>query len=348
MLNDRIESKWIDAFEQVFALCKVKTGDDVAILSETQSRSLNVQLAELALQRFGVRAFHVVVASPPQGSPVPVRSTGASRALSGHKAAIASLREVSLVVDLTVEGLLHAPELPDILSGGKARLLMISNEHPDALERLVPDAAMQDRVKAAVKRCRAASQMTVTSAAGTDLTVDMREARTAGVWGWTDRPGTVAHWPGGVVVSFPRAGSVNGRLVLDAGDVNLTFKRYLERPLNLVIEADFVTSIDGEGTDGELMRRYFAAWGDPNAYATSHVGWGLNEGARYEALAMYDKRDTNGTEIRAYAGNFLYSTGANEFAGRFTEGHFDLPVRGTTIRLDGVAVVEDGRLSDAG
>ena len=34
---------------------------------------------------------------------------------------------------------------------------------------------------------------------------------------------------------------------------------------------------------------------------------------------MYDKADLNGTELRA-AGNFLYSTGANEFAGRFTEG----------------------------
>jgi hypothetical protein len=29
---------------------------------------------------------------------------------------------------------------------------------------------------------------------------------------------------------------------------------------------------------------------------------------------MYDQRDTNGTEIRAVSGNFLFSTGANEFA----------------------------------
>jgi hypothetical protein len=35
--------------------------------------------------------------------------------------------------------------------------------------------------------------------ASTDLTVAMDGAATAGVWGWTDRPGTVAHWPGGVV-----------------------------------------------------------------------------------------------------------------------------------------------------
>ena len=63
----------------------------------------------------------------------------------------------------------------------------------------------------------------------------------------------------------------------------------------------------------------------------SHVGWGMNPTARYEALAMYDQRDTNGTELRAVAGNFLFSTGANEFAGRYTAGHFDMPVMRTTI-----------------
>ena len=69
---------------------------------------------------------------------------------------------------------------------------------------------------------------------------------------------------------------------------------------------------------------------------------GMNPGARYEALTMYDQRDTNGTEIRAVSGNFLFSTGANEFAGRYTSGHFDLPMMGTTIELDGVAVVKEG------
>ena len=57
---------------------------------------------------------------------------------------------------------------------------------------------------------------------------------------------------------------------------------------------------------------------------------------------MYDQRDTNGTEIRAVAGNFLFSTGANEFAGRYTAGHFDLPVMRTTITVDGTVVVKDG------
>jgi 2,5-dihydroxypyridine 5,6-dioxygenase len=343
MFTDRIEAPWIDAFETVLRLCRAEPGLPICLLAESQSRRLNLDLAELAALRLGCRPFRVVVPTPPQTAPVPVRSTGASRALQGHPGALAALKASPLILDLTLEGLLHAPELAEILRAG-SRVLMVSNEHPEALARLVPRPEDEAPVKAAVKRARMTKRMTVVSAAGTDLTIAMDGATTAGVWGWTDRPGTVAHWPGGVVVSFPKAGSVNGTLVLDAGDANLTFKRYLERPVRLELRDDYIVSITGDGTDAELMRRYFAAWDDPAAYAVSHVGWGMNPRARYEALAMYDRRDTNGTELRAFAGNFLFSTGANEFAGRFTEGHFDIPVRNCTIALDGEPVVVEGRL----
>jgi 2,5-dihydroxypyridine 5,6-dioxygenase len=187
--------------------------------------------------------------------------------------------------------------------------------------------------------------MRVTSAAGTDLEVVLEGAPSAGVWGWTDRPGTVAHWPGGVVVAFPRAGTVNGTLVLAPGDANLTFKRIVETPVRLTIRDDHIVAIEGQGADAALMREHLAAWNDPAAHAVSHVGWGLNPRARREALLFHDKEDLNGTELRAAAGNFLFSTGANEFAGRYTEGHFDLPVFGCTIALDGEIVVKEGRLA---
>lgn len=343
MLADRIEGKWIDAFARTFELCQVKPGEVVAILSETQSRALNVQLAELALLRLGARPFHVVVPTPPQSAPVPVRSTGASDAVQKLEPVVAALTASGMVVDLTVEGMLHAPELPAILKGG-ARLLLVSNEHPEALERLVPDPALAPKVKAGVKLLKAARTMSVTSAAGTALTIKLEGALPAGVWGWCDRPGMVAHWPGGLCLCFPRAGSVDGTLVLAPGDVNLTFKRYVETPVRLRIEGDYVTRIEGEGVDAELMRSYFAAWGDRDAYAVSHVGWGMNPRARWDAMAMYDKRDFNGTELRAFAGNFLYSTGANETAGRHTLGHFDLPLRHCTVSLDGTPLVENGVL----
>jgi 2,5-dihydroxypyridine 5,6-dioxygenase len=97
--------------------------------------------------------------------------------------------------------------------------------------------------------------------------------------------------------------------------------------------------------DAELMRRYFDASGDREAFGVSQVGWSLSDRARHEARALYDRENFNGTELRALAGNFLCSTGANEFAARDTEGHFDLPLRGCSLRQDDAVVAREGRLA---
>ena len=342
-----IEGQWIDMFVHTFNLCGVQPGDACAVLSETQTRPDLPKLSELALLRLGARPFHLVLPGKVLAAPVPVRSTGASDAIGRLEPVVQALAASVFVADCTVEGLQHAAELPRILSGG-ARVLVISHEHPEILERCLPHTEDEAPVRDAMRRLKAAREMHVTSAAGTDLRVTLAGARIGGVWGFTSKPGTLSHWPGGLVLAFPAAGSVNGTLVLDRGDVNLTFKRYLQDPVRLLIENDHAVQVQGDGIDAEMMRGYLAAWGqtaeDRAAYAVSHLGWGLNRRARWDAMNFYDKCDFNGTELRAFAGNFLYSTGANEVAGRHTLGHFDLPLRGCTVRLDGVAVVEQGVL----
>ncbi|MDF2462118.1 MAG: peptidase [Ramlibacter sp.] len=343
MLQHPLEPAWVDAFEAVLSRCALRPGDTVAILSESQTRPELPELARMAAARMGCQAFLLVVTTPFEAGPA-VRSTGASTALQQIAPVVAALAGSTLVVDCTVEGLMHAPELPAILKGG-ARVIYVSNEHPEALARLVPDDSIEPLVREHVRRLRAAKSMRITSVAGTDLTVAMAGATCGGNWGYTTRPGTMTHWPGGLALAFPAAGSVNGTLVLAEGDVNLTFKRYIERPITLRVENDYVTRIEGAGVDAELMRSYIAAWGDKEAYAVSHLGYGLNAAARWDSMALYDKRDFNGTELRAFAGNFLYSTGANEVAGRYTRGHFDLPLRNCTVALDGVTVVEQGKVA---
>lgn len=343
MLQEKIEPAWLDAFEAVLRRCALQAGDTVAVLSESQSRPVLPTLARLAATRLGARVFDLVLPGSFESKQPVARSTGASAAIQNIAPVVAALAGSTLVVDCTVEGLMHAPELPAILAGG-ARVLYVSNEHPEALARLVPGDGLEPLVKEHVKRLRAAKRMRVSSPAGTDLSISMAGASCGGNWGYTVRPGTMTHWPGGLALAFPAAGSVNGTLVLAEGDVNLTFKRYIERPITLRIENDYVVKIEGAGVDAELMRSYIAAWGDREAYAVSHVGYGLNAAARWDSMALYDKRDFNGTELRAFAGNFLYSTGANEVARRYTQGHFDLPLRGCTIELDGAVVVDAGRV----
>jgi 2,5-dihydroxypyridine 5,6-dioxygenase len=343
ILQDRIEHKWIEAFARQFELCAVRPGDVVGILSETQSRPLNVQLAELALLRIGARPFHVVMPTPPLREPVPVRSTGSSWAVGGIEPVIAALAACPFVADLTVEGVIHSPETMAIRRNG-TRVLYISNDHPESLERTRADPAMKDRIAASRALMGAARAMHVGSPAGTDLHVTLEGAMVGGNVGFCDQPGQWASWPGGIQSCFPRPGAVNGTLVLDRGDVNFTFKRYLESRVTLRIEDDFVVEIAGDGWDAELMRSYFEAWGDRNAYGVSHVSWGMNPAARWDALMMYDKGDVNATEGRAVAGAFLYSTGANPAAERFSLGHYDLTLRNCTIALDGRTIVEGGRL----
>ncbi len=334
-------------FVDVFRLCGVQAGDACAVLSETLTRPDLPLLSMLALQRIGARPFHLVMPGKPSPCAVPIRSTGASDAVGQLGPVVQALASCVFVADCTVEGLQHAAELPRILAGG-ARVLAISHEHPEILERCLPRAEDQAPVREAMRRLKLAKFMHVTSAAGTDLTVDLMGARIGGVWGFTSKPGTLSHWPGGLVLAFPAAGRVNGTLVLDRGDVNLTFKRYLQDPVRLLIENDHAVKIEGAHVDAELMRGYLQAFAtspdDRAAYAVSHLGWGLNRRARWDAMNFYDKADFNGTELRAFAGNFLYSTGANEVAGRHTLGHFDLPLRGCTVMLDGVAVVQAGCL----
>ena len=343
MLQETLEPAWIAAFETVLARCALRPGDTVAVLSESQSRPVLVELARLAAARMGCRFFSLSVPSVLETSGPAVRSTGASTALQQLAPVVAALAGSTLVIDCTVEGLMHAPELPAILGGG-ARVIYVSNEHPEALARLLPSDSLEQLVKNHVKRLRAAKTLRVTSAAGSNLTISLTGATCGGNWGYTAKPGTMTHWPGGLALAFPSAGSVNGTLVLAPGDVNLTFKRYIERPITLRIEDDYVTAIEGDGVDADLMRSYIAAWGDREAYAVSHVGYGLNDAARWDSMALYDKRDFNGTELRAFAGNFLYSTGANEVAGRFTRGHFDLPLRNCTVEIDGSVVVKAGQV----
>jgi 2,5-dihydroxypyridine 5,6-dioxygenase len=337
------EWRWVSRFAEQFRLCGLHAGEECIVLSETASRRELVEASMLAAQSLGAAAFHVTMMTPANPGPVALRSTGTSLAIHENRAALAALTTATFVVDCTVEGLLHSKELRPILASG-ARVLMISNEHPEVFERLPHDEGMAKRVAIGYEMLCAAGEMRVTSAAGTDLIVNLADGFKAGSTGVTDGAGSIAHWPGGLVLVFPARHRVEGTVVLAPGDLNLTFKDYVRDPITLTIEDDNVVDVGGDGVDAGVFRSYMAAFDDPDAYATSHVGWGMNPHARWDYLQLYDRSQHNGTEARAFEGNFMYSTGANETANRFTRCHFDLPMRDCSVSLDGVPVVDHGRL----
>jgi 2,5-dihydroxypyridine 5,6-dioxygenase len=110
-----------------------------------------------------------------------------------------------------------------------------------------------------------------------------------------------------------------------------------------------VTSIEG-GVEAALLRDYMEVFNDPEAYALSHIGWGLQPRARWSTLGLLDREAHIGMDARAYEGNFLFSMGPNNEAGgnRTTACHIDIPLRDCTVRLDDLVVVDKGRVMDRG
>ena len=121
------EWRWIRIFAEQFERCGLVPGEVVAVLSESSSRPELVETARLAAQLLEGQVFDLVVPTPVNDQPVAIRSTGASRALQGNPGVLAALSSAGLVLDCTVEGLLHAPELGAILDGGA--------RDPDDLQR---------------------------------------------------------------------------------------------------------------------------------------------------------------------------------------------------------------------
>ena len=210
------EWRWIDVFARHLRACALSHGEVVAVLSESASRPELVETSRIAAQMLGGRVYDVVVPTPAEHGPGRAALDGRLGRAGRQPRRDRGLAAADLVIDCTVEGLLHAPELGAILAGG-ARVLMVSNEHPENFERYAEDPTLDERVERGVALLEAAGEMHVTSAAGTDLTARLEGAFRAGSSGVATEPGTIAHWPGRPLPGVPRRALRRGRRRARAG-----------------------------------------------------------------------------------------------------------------------------------
>ncbi len=337
----------LDAWMQVLTLSELQPGQTVTILTSSNTHPQTLAMASLAAQCKGAIVNRLDL-PPVNGEKSLTRdllSYFGSTPLTGNKAALAMLKESDLVLDLMV--LLFSKEQHEILKGGTKILLAI--EPPEVLVRMVPTVEDRSRVLKASARLQAASQMQVTSAAGTDVCFALGDFPILEEYGFTDKPGRWDHWPSGFLATWSNEGTAQGRIVLDRGDILLPQKSYVTDPVILTIEKGYVTKIEGR-LDADFLREYMASFNDPESYAISHIGWGLQERAHWSVLSLYDREATAAMDSRAFAGNFLWSMGPNNEAGgsRETACHIDIPMRNCTVTLDGEEIVVAGKVLPAG
>ncbi|OQR27690.1 2,5-dihydroxypyridine 5,6-dioxygenase [Pseudomonas sp. Bc-h] len=337
----------IDAWTQVLELSNLQPGQAVTILTGADTHPQTLRTAQIACQALGAVINRLDLA-PVNGerslSRDPLAYLGTTP-LTGNKPAMAALKASDLVLDLMT--LLFSPEQHEILASGTKILLAV--EPPEILARMVPTQADRERVIRAAARIEKASVMTVSSPAGTSLRCPLGEFAAISEYGFVDAPGRWDHWPSGFVLTWPNELQASGTIVIDRGDILLPHKSYVQDPIELTVERGYATRIDG-GVEAALLRDYIESFADPEAYAISHIGWGLQPRARWSTLGLLDREAHIGMDARAYEGNFLFSLGPNNEAGgsRTTACHIDIPLRGCTVRLDDLLVVDGGKVVNEG
>lgn len=336
----------IEAWKEVLTLSKLERGQTVTILTSSGTHPQTLSCALIATQSMGaiVNRLDLPPINGEKGFSRDSLAYLGTTPLTGNKAAIAALKNSDIVLDLMT--LLFSPEQHEILQSGTKILLAV--EPPEVLVRLVPTLADRTRVLAAADKIKAARKMHVASAAGTDLTCPMGDFPAIAEYGFVDEPGRWDHWPSGFALTFPNDKTAHGTIVIDRGDILLPQKHYVNEPITLTVEGGYAVRIEG-GTDAALLRDYMETFNDPEGYAISHIGWGLQPRARWSTLGLYDREATIGMDARAFEGNFLFSLGPNNEGGgdRTTTCHIDIPLRHCTVSLDNEVVVRDGRVLDA-
>jgi 2,5-dihydroxypyridine 5,6-dioxygenase len=331
----------LEAWKQVLTLSGLGAGHAVTVLTGAHSHEQTASAAIAAARALGARVTRILlepVNAEKSLSRDPLAYLG-STPLTGNKVAMAACLASDFVIDLML--LLFSPEQQQILAAGTRILLAV--EPPEILLRMVPNEADRLRVKTAATRLERARVMEVQSPAGTDMRFDLGQYPVITEYGLVDEPGRWDHWPSGFLFTWPNEGQSEGTLVIDRGDILLPAKRYAVDPIRLTVRGGYVVAIEG-GLEAELFREYMASFADPEGYAMSHIGWGLQPRARWATLSLYDREQTIAMDARAYAGNFLFSLGPNGEVGgtRHTPCHIDVPLRGCTVSLDGEPVVVDG------
>jgi len=327
----------IPMFRTELELCQVTDGQVIAIYSEGGARADYAAAFAFAAESIGATVFHVDLPGRTKNlSELGSRPTG--RGLSKNPAAVEALKRSDLVIDLAM--LLWEPEKLTIQEAGTRILSCI--EPPDTLKRLAPTQQQRLRAISGAAAMADAAELTVASEAGTNLRYELGDLKPYCQYGIADEPGRWDHFASTLVVTVANEGGVNGQVVFDVGDIISPLLHYVREPVRLEIRDGYIQSIDG-GLEALLLEDYMSRY-DRKAYAVSHIGWGLNENARWDAMKLNPSQ--LGMDSRSYEGSVMFSSGPNtEFGGtNDSPCHFDMPLRNCSLWLDGEQVVDEGRL----
>jgi leucyl aminopeptidase (aminopeptidase T) len=251
--------------------------------------------------------------------------------------AAALMLEADLIVGLRTMSMAHTRARQAASRRGRRYLSL-----PEYTMALLENPAVSvdyERVEPLVRRVTDAfthgSTGRVTTAKGTDITLDFRGRIGNCCPGFVREPGSLGSPPDIEANVSPVETGSHGTVVVD-GSIPCAEIGLLREPVMLRVEGGRIVSFDSaDRAVVDTLQRLFTAVGSDKAYVLAECGVGLNEKAELSGIMLTDE---------GAAGCMHFGFGSNATVGGINDVpfHLDFVFRDATLEIDGRRLIERG------
>jgi len=328
-MNPAMIGEWMDVFKHQLSHCQLRRGETVLAITDTAFHSFYAAACMEAAAQMGAEVAQVTLLQ----NSVPSEDL-LDRLFSA----------VDLIVYSTTHTLHYSPAMRRALDRGARAMMAVVPYH--ILQRRCADSELIQRTKKGAALLDRADRIRIVSEAGTDLTMSKGSRPGFGTYGVADEPGHLDFWGGGFFQTSLIEGSIEGRLVLDVGDLVFHLGQYVERPVTLEFRKGRIVSIEG-GVVGRMIDHLLSSIGEDNAWLAGHLAFGTDPKAQWAAEAyQFPVVGGGGADAESFYGNVQVEIGSNNdvmFRGNnVSKAHLGLCSLRCSVLLDDEPLLSDG------
>lgn len=248
------------------------------------------------------------------------------------------MARADLALGLTEKSIAHTQARQDAAAKG-TRFLSMPDYSPALLEdpSLEMDFSSQEAlVDYVAELFSSGNEVHVTTAAGTDIFMDIRDRVGNSCPGFVAKPGQLGSPPDIEANISPVENHSVGRVVVD-GSIPWPTIGVLESPVTLTVERGTVVAIEGAPSIVAEVEKAFASVPSEKTKVLAECGVGLNHNARLTGSMLTDE---------GALGTMHFGFGSNSTVGGLNEVafHLDFVFRDPTLVVDKTMVLSNGKL----
>ena len=299
----------------------VKKGENVLIIMDTEKPLSIAETLAMACKEREAEPTIIIM------SPVPVDGID-------PPPPVAEAMQKAQVILLGVRGIFHGPSRVKATNAGARCLVIAGMSEEDMFRGPIEVNFLENKkfVEKVASALRKAKEARITTPAGTDIYLDLRERleKVITFSGVYHQPGDAGSLNLEIAIS-PKIGSAQGVIVCDAS-TTLLRPGLIKEPVRATVKDGRVTEISG-GTQGKKIADLLAAMGDPMVYNLVELGIGVNP--KCTITGFHKDKGTYGTCHIGIGSNITWGGDIKAAT------HGDLIMYAPKLELDGKIILEN-------